>query len=430
MHPGDVLALEIEKAAAGGRMLARHEGQVALVAGAIPGERVSARVEREQRGVIYATTIDVDRPHPARRAPLPDSACGGMSYSHIAPEHQRTLKADVVADAFARIGKLALLGPVEVAASPERGYRMRARVHLRQGRLGSFREGTHDICDYAQTGQVLEATAAVLAELAARLSKRAVSFLDAIEIAENLPGQERVVHVEPGPGGLDGTVLGELAATPSLSGLTILPRPGARPALVSGRPTVSDRLDAFVPALEAPAAGCALARHATSFFQANRFLAPTLVQRVLGALRPGRVVDLYAGVGLFAVCAAAAGAGEVTAVEGDRGSAADLRANAAPFRERLRVEARAVEDFLASRGPGRPASLIVDPPRTGISREAMAGVLASAAERIVYVSCDVATLARDAGRLVAAGYGLVRVEAFDLFPNTPHIEALAVFDRL
>jgi 23S rRNA (uracil1939-C5)-methyltransferase len=89
---------------------------------------------------------------------------------------------------------------------------------------------------------------------------------------------------------------------------------------------------------------------------------------------------------------------------------------------------QAVEDFLRD-PPGRPGAVIVDPPRTGLSREALDGVMRLHAPRIVYVSCDVATLARDARRLVEGGYGLARVDSFDLFPNTPHVETVAVFDR-
>jgi tRNA/tmRNA/rRNA uracil-C5-methylase (TrmA/RlmC/RlmD family) len=110
-------------------------------------------------------------------------------------------------------------------------------------------------------------------------------------------------------------------------------------------------------------------------------------------------------------------------------SGADLAENAKPFPDRLRVERGAVEGFLRA-GAGTPAqTLLVDPPRSGISREAMAGIASRGARRIVYVSCDVATLARDTRRLVDAGYLLTRLEAFDLFPNTAHVESLAVLER-
>jgi tRNA/tmRNA/rRNA uracil-C5-methylase (TrmA/RlmC/RlmD family) len=140
----------------------------------------------------------------------------------------------------------------------------------------------------------------------------------------------------------------------------------------------------------------------------------------------GEVLDLYAGVGLFSVPLAAMGHLEVTAVEGDRASGLDLRENARPHQPRLKTYVSGVEDYLAAR-KGTPATVIVDPPRTGLSKEAGDRLARLRAPRIVYVSCDPPTLARDARRLVDGGYRLDSLQAFDLFPNTPHVEGLAVF---
>ena len=155
-----------------------------------------------------------------------------------------------------------------------------------------------------------------------------------------------------------------------------------------------------------------------------------LVSAVIAAVpQSGEVLDLYAGVGLFAVSLAAAGHLEVTAVEGDRTSGADLRRNARPVEPRIAAHVARVEDFLASRR-GQPASAtIVDPPRTGISKEALNAIIRHGSPRLVYVSCDPATLARDTRRLLDAGYRLESLRAFDLFPNTPHVESLAVFEH-
>jgi 23S rRNA (uracil1939-C5)-methyltransferase len=182
-----------------------------------------------------------------------------------------------------------------------------------------------------------------------------------------------------------------------------------------GRPHVSDVVS-----------GITLSRHARSFFQGNRYLLQTLVDHVIGLIDRGTVLDLYAGVGLFSVTAAAAGLGTVTAVEGDRFSARDLERNAAGHPVVVRTDA--VERFLSRAGAG-VATVVVDPPRTGMSREAVAGVVALRAARIVYVSCDVATLARDARVMVDAGYRLTDIRAFDLFPNTAHVETVVAFRR-
>jgi 23S rRNA (uracil1939-C5)-methyltransferase len=135
-----------------------------------------------------------------------------------------------------------------------------------------------------------------------------------------------------------------------------------------------------------------------------------------------RTLDLYAGGGLFAIAAAQRRGARVTAVEGDRAAAEDLAANAGNVSD-VRTVHQSVEAFLRSAPPG-PEVVIVDPPRTGLSRDALQGVLRLRGRRVVYVSCDVATLARDARGLVDAGYTIVRIDGFDLFPNTPHVETV------
>ena len=138
LNAGHVVTLTIEKPAAGGRMIARAEGQVVLVAGAIPGEQVTARIERVGRGVAYAEVVAVQQPSPDRQVVNGDPLCGGCLYSHIGYTRQLEIKALVIEDAFARIGHITLPVPVSVTASPEDGYRMRARLHVRGGQLGFF----------------------------------------------------------------------------------------------------------------------------------------------------------------------------------------------------------------------------------------------------------------------------------------------------
>ena len=166
-----------------------------------------------------------------------------------------------------------------------------------------------------------------------------------------------------------------------------------------------------------------------SFFQANRYLVPDLLTAVLDSIAPsGPVLDLYAGVGLFSVALARSGRHEITAVEGDRVSGTDLELNAAPVGGAVTVVLDSVERYLGS-SPPRADTVVVDPPRTGISTEAMMSIVKMAAPRLIYVSCDAATMARDARRLLDGGYALESLRAFDLFPNTPHVEALGVFVR-
>jgi 23S rRNA (uracil1939-C5)-methyltransferase len=171
-----------------------------------------------------------------------------------------------------------------------------------------------------------------------------------------------------------------------------------------------------------------LKRHVLAFFQGNRYLLAGLADHVASLIaNASRITDLYAGVGLFAVAAVQARGATVVAVEDDRQAALDLEANAASCGG-IEVAHQAVESFLARRRPA-PDIAIVDPPRTGLSKDALAGLVTLAAPRLVYVSCDIATLARDVRGLVSGGYRVGRIDAFDLFPNTPHVETVMVLSR-
>ena len=427
LSPNQTLPLTIEKPAAGGRMLARANGQVVLVAGAIPGERVTVRVERVTKGVVFAETVTVDAPSPDRRAPFDDPLCGGCVYSHIEYPRQLDIKAAVITEAFKRIGRLELPGRIGVAASPEDGYRMRGRLHVRGYRLGFFRENTHEVCDPRTTRQLLPETCDALDRLMAAMRSLGLDAVREIELSENVDASDRVVYLDASSE-IDTRAIVTLAGTDGFTGM-------ASAFGIQGRAHVVDRL-ALRPVVNAGAeCTVALRRHVLAFFQGNRHLLSTLVTHVVEQVPPdGDVIDLYAGVGLFSVSAAAARGVRVTAVEGDHHAAEDLVANAAEGAGSIVAVHQSVEKFLGSfrrETDSRASTVIVDPPRTGLSKEALDGVLRLNASRLIYVSCDVATLARDARRIVDAdeGYAIARADAFDLFPNTPHVETVVVFDR-
>jgi len=423
---GQAVELAIEKPAAGGRMIARHQGQVVLVRGAIPGERVRAWIERAEKRLAYAVTRDVLEPSPDRRDAHGDPLCGGALYSHIRYERQLALKSDVIRDAFARLGRHPIEGSVAVAASPEAGYRMRARFHVHAGRAGFYREGTHQLCDAGPTRQLGEGAVAAVTSLAAALESDSPDGVTSISVTESIDAGQRAAHVELTAGArLDPASLERHVTGTGLRGISA--RGATADTLTVGVPLVTDPLSALTGH---DAGGAVLQRRAESFFQGNRYLLRGLVDSVIAAVPDdGEVVDLYAGVGLFSIALASAGRSEVTAVEGDRSSGADLRENARPFAPRLDVRIQRVEDYLAARRVKRAGTMVIDPPRTGLSKEAADGLLRHGGSRVVYVSCDPPTLARDARKLLDAGYRLDSVRAFDLFPNTPHVETLAVFTR-
>src|SRR5262245_41228367 len=423
LTPGQTLSLTIDKPAVGGRMIARVDGQVVLVDGAIPGERVVARIERVGRGVVFAQTIAPERASPDRRSSAADRLCGGCLYAHIAYERQLELKAQVIRDAFVRIGRLPAPDISTAAASPVQAYRMRARLHMRNRTIGFFREGTHEICDARSSGQLLPETCDIVERLETVL-RAAPGSASEIEVAENVDASERVVRLD-GPGLLEGDRgwLEQMLVAGGLTGVTVAGQSPGIVRVLSGSAYVSDAL--ALP--DCPP--MRLRRHVLTFFQGNRFLLGDLVAHVIDQLPPNaRLIDLYAGVGLFAVAASRARGATVTAVEGDRVSAEDLAANAAEAGRSIEPHHQAVEIFTRSARSGSDV-VIVDPPRTGMSSEALQGLIHLAGRRIVYVSCDVATLARDSRQIVDGGYTITRVDAFDMFPNTPHVETVVVFDR-
>jgi 23S rRNA (uracil1939-C5)-methyltransferase len=436
--PNQTLPLTIEKPAAGGRMLARASGQIVLVAGAIPGERVTVRVERVAKGVVFAETVTVDAPSPDRRAPFDDPLCGGCVYSHIGYRRQLDIKAAVITDAFKRIGRLELPGNIGVAASREDGYRMRGRLHVRGHRLGFFRENTHEVCDPRATRQLLPETCDALDRLMAAMRSLGLDAVREIELSENVDASDRAVYLDAGSE-IDSRAIVTLAGTDGFTGM-------ASAFGIQGRAHVVDRLalrpkgqtagsDPVARVETGAETTLALRRHVLAFFQGNRHLLSALVTHVVEQVRSdGEVIDLYAGVGLFSVSAAATRGVRVTAVEGDHHAAEDLVANAAECGGSVVAVHQSVENFLGSfrqNTDRRAFTIIVDPPRTGLSKDALDAMLRLNASRLIYVSCDVATLARDARRIVDAdeGYAIARADAFDLFPNTPHVETVVVFDR-
>jgi 23S rRNA (uracil1939-C5)-methyltransferase len=390
------LELVIDRAAQGGRMIARLDGAVILVSGAIPGERVRARVTERRHGVTFAETVEVIDPSPDRREPLFDPLCGGNLLSHIAYPRQLELKREILADAFRRQARITLETLPPITGSPETGYRMRARLHLAGGRIGFYRERTKDVCDAVRTGQ-LSAPAGELIEAAAAALAPAAAMVEEIVLAENVAATERLLDVVFREGASDA----HRALPRAIAGL------GER-----------DVLEERLPG------GASLERHAASFFQANRFLLAPLVTKVTDLAGAGNIADLFAGVGLFAVEAASRGA-EVIAVESDPSAARDLAANLAAFGLSARAVRQPVEAWLAGRS-SLPETLIVDPPRSGLAIETRRRTIALRPEKVVYVSCDPVTLARDVKDFLAAGYRLTHLEALDLFPNTPHVESIAV----
>ena len=429
MSNPDIIEVSIERPAVGGRMIGRHGGQIVLVSGAIPGERVRALVERRRRDVLFANAVEVLEPSPDRRLVSTRPECGGQSFVHIAYRRQLVLKAEIIQDGFQRVGHITLDELPSVVASPERGYRMRAGLHVGDDRVGFLEEGSHRVCAATDTGQLLPETERLIDGLASRARRLVSCGIQRLMLAEDLAGGQRALHaIVAGDLHAGGVALREVAAVSGLTGVSMSsPSTGGPPTVVAGNPHVTDEVAAFLVSRDV--GGFSLRRHPEAFFQGNRYLVPDLVAAVERLTEGEQVVDLYSGVGLFAVSITAARGGRVTAVERDPAATRDLAFNATPLRPGISLVRTSVETYLKRSDSLRGAAVIVDPPRTGLSHEVAVRLTRCCPDRIVYVSCDVATQARDLRVLTAAGYRLAQVHAFDMFPNTPHVETVVTLDR-
>jgi tRNA/tmRNA/rRNA uracil-C5-methylase (TrmA/RlmC/RlmD family) len=416
----NLVELRVDRPVAGGRMLARLDGRVVLVSGTMPGERVRAAITRRSGHVAFADTKEVLEASPDRREPVVDPRCGGALYSHIRYERQLALKADIVADAFRRIAKKPLDAPVDVMASPEHGYRLRARLQVQGTSAGFFLEGSHVLCDAEATRQLGAGTFEAIGRLREAMGD-VFALCTSVVVSENLAGDNRVALCALRPEA-DAGVLAGLPLTDGLTGIAVLAKRGM--FTCAGHDLIVEH-EAALLGSDGP---MRWTRQAASFFQGNRFLVGALVRQVLDGAKGDHFADLFAGIGLFAVALAGRGASGV-AVEGDSSSGQDLSRNAEQTDGRLVTRIGPVEEAVATVPAHTPDVVIVDPPRTGLSADVVDGLLAWRAPRIVYVSCDAPTLARDAGRFFAAGYQLSSLNALDMFPNTPHVECVAMFDR-
>ena len=431
MSSADVISLLVERPAVGGRMIARYKGQVVLVGGAIPGERVNAVVEDSRRNLLFARTVDILESSPDRRPCVVRPSCGGRSFAHISYTRQLHLKSEIVQDAFRRIGQISLAGLPPAVPSLETGYRMRARLHVNDAKIGFLDERSHNVCDVAVTGQLLPKTESLIRAMGADCGTLAEVGTRTVELTEDLTGDNCALHVvtkERNDRADD--KLRELATSfPGVTGLSIASdcdTVASRRLL--GQPYVSDFVGSFLSTTKD--SNLTLRRHASSFFQANRYLVSKLVKVVAALVDGEELVDLYAGVGLFSVSVASMNTSSVIAVERDPVSGEDLAANGAPFASTLRAVQLPVETYLKRCDSLAHATVIVDPPRTGLSRECVARLPLLRPKRIIYVSCDVATQARDLRGLGLSGYSVSAVRVLDMFPNTAHIETVVSLDRI
>jgi tRNA/tmRNA/rRNA uracil-C5-methylase (TrmA/RlmC/RlmD family) len=393
---GSELELEVTNVAHGGISVARHDGRVVFVSDAIPGETVRARVTEDSKKSFWrAETVAVVKasefrqPHIWSAASVdrdPADRAGGAEFGHIRIEHQRELKRQVLVDSLRRMAGIESYVVVEPLPGSADGTGWRTRVRLQvneQGRPGPFAARSHRVI---QVSDLPLATAAVA---------------EAAPLDQLFPGEEHIEVLEPSTGGAR-LIVGR-----------------QKPAVIRERVGEREfRLDDG------------------GFWQVHRAAAETLTAAVQDAVDDALFdprahnLDLYGGVGLLA---AAIGdrfgsTTRITSVESDARATEHAGENLSDWLGARAVTARVerwVSTLAASGERLKSATVVLDPPRSGAGRVVVEALAQLAPAQLVYVACDPVALARDIGLFADLGYELDALRAFDLFPNTHHVEAVA-----
>ena len=443
-RPGDELELAVESLAFGGSGVARVDGYVVFVRGAVPGDRVRARVLKRKRAYAEARAVEVIEASPDRieaRAPHP-----GAPWQVLPYERQLAEKGAQVREALERLGGFSD-PPVEpvVAAVEEWGYRNKVEYSFgdvdgelalgfhRAGSWSEIEDTSEDVLASDRVDSLRERVKAwCRAEgLSAYDRRDHTGLLRNLVVREGRRSGDLQARLVIGPGDLRREGFGAAARADSVlltrdQGLAETTRRG-RTELVAGRAEIEEEIEA---------AGRRLRFRISpeAFFQTNTEMAERLFEVAADMAGLGgqeRVFDLYSGIGTIAL-ALASRAGEVWGIESVERAVADAIAgaelngidNVRFFAGDVRTAMRPLVEQA-----GAPDVIVVDPPRAGLSSKIVRRVLEAGASRIVYVSCNPTTLAPNARQIVDAGYRLETVRPVDMFPQTPHIECVAAFGR-
>lgn len=407
----ETVTLDIEKVANGGYSLARHEGRIVFVPFVLPGERVTAAYTQQRKNFARAHPLELIEAAPDRveEPPCPHfGECGGCHWQHATYPRQLELKRDVVLDHFERIGKFSAVAVLPTIAAPEPWYyrNMATFQPLAEGRVGYYSHDNDyimpiDTCLIVRP-EILEALAQfdpdddTLTRLKVQVGTHPDDVMFVIETEDDLPP----------PIETDLPISVNLLLSDN------------EPVNLIGRSHVTYTV--FGRDFRVTAGG---------FFQANTPVAEILIEEVLRRLDlqgDETVLELFSGVGLFTAFIAQR-CDLVLSVESYPPAVTDADENLADL-ENVDLVEGAVDEVLADLA-GPFDAVVLDPPRSGLSSEALDSLLRLAPARIVYVSCDPATLARDARTLADGGYTLHEIQPVDMFPQTYHVEAVVTFER-
>lgn len=434
---------KIEKLVYGGDGLAHGNGRTLFVPFVLPGEEVEVTAIEQSKKYTRCRLDRVLSRSAERIEPLCPHfrACGGCQYQHMSYEVQLRLKEEILRETLRRLGHLDWSNPITLHPSPPFGYRNRAQWKIRplqvQSRdrsslpanvhslgIGYFRASSTILCPIESCAILSPSLSKVLEEFQKQIAKRTMSEgVREIEAFADAEDQKLLLNI---------TLSSLRKANKTFVEELLREIPGIESVL--RQETSGQRMELNGPGfLHYKVSEKLLRVGHMSFFQINRFVVEDLVRTVAMLAGKGDMAfDLYAGVGLFSIFLAENFAA-VKAVEADPAAARDLEINAATTQRNISSHNCAADYFLSNwkRRPGSnvPDVAVVDPPRSGLEPNVIQPLLDISALRILYVSCDPSTLARDLAQLCARMYKITGIHLFDMFPQTSHIETLVCLER-
>jgi len=396
----------------GGEAMGRLDGgRTIFVPFGLPGERVRIRLAEEKRGFVRGEIVEILQAAPERITARCKhfGQCGGCHYQHVSYETQLTAKADILRDQLRRIGKIENPPVQETVASPnEWNYRNHIQFHLdNHGKPGFQASASNQVIPISEC----HLPESPINSFWPQLEFEPDNGIDRVSIRKGISDELMLVLESDSPETPALEIEADISAVHVFED-HVLVLAGNDAIMIQ----VLDREFRVSP---------------TSFFQTNTGMAEKMVKHILDRLpiSQSTILDVYCGVGLFSAFIAPR-CKQLIGIESSPSACDDFTVNLDEF-DNVELYEGLAEDILPDleSRDANPDTVLVDPPRAGVEREALAAIVKSNPKTIVYVSCDPSTLARDAKRLIDSGYKLLDTTPFDLFPQTYHIESISFFEQ-